>query len=120
MIQEFKDFLTKANFIELAVAFVMGLAFTAVVTAFTEGLVSPFISMFAGDTSLAALTFTINDAVFEYGAFIDKIINFVVVGFVMFLVVKAYNRFKKAQEDAAAPPSEAELLTEIRDLLARR
>lgn len=122
MIQEFREFINRGNIVELAVAFVMGVTFAAVVTTFTERVVNPFIAvLFPGLDSLDALgTFGENGSI---GAFIGSLINFVIVAFVLFLVVKAYNRMQRqeeAVEEQAAPSEEVVLLREIRDNLTRR
>lgn len=114
MTQEFKDFINKGNLVEIAVAFVMGLAFAAVVTSLTEDIVNPLIAKIFTVDSLADWA----PGGIGLGAFLVAVINFLIVGFVMFLVVKAYNRMKTAQE-AAGPSEEIVLLTEIRDNTAR-
>ena len=89
MIQEFRDFLFRGNIIELAVAFVMGVAFAAVVNSLVDNLVMPIIAMIIGKPNFNDLTFTINDAVFRYGAFITDVISFVAIAAaVFFFVVK--------------------------------
>ena len=89
MVQEFKDFLFRGNIIELAVAFVMGAAFAALVNSFVNDLVMPVIAMIVGKPDLSDLTFTINDAVFRYGAFITAVITFLAVAAaVFFFIVK--------------------------------
>jgi len=89
MIQEFRDFLLRGNIVELAVAFVMGLAFAAVVNSLVENLVMPVIAMLIGKPDFSDLTFTINDAVFRYGAFLTDVIQFVAIAAaVFFFVVK--------------------------------
>jgi large conductance mechanosensitive channel len=89
MLKEFKDFLLRGNIVELAVAFVIGLAFAAVVNSFVNDLVMPVIAMIIGKPDFSSLTFTINDAVFRYGAFITAVLQFVVIAAaVFFFVVK--------------------------------
>jgi large conductance mechanosensitive channel len=89
MLREFRDFLTRGNIVELAVAFVMGVAFAAVVTSLVDNLVMPIIAMVIGKPDFSALTFTINDAVFRYGAFVTAVIQFVAIAAaVFFFVVK--------------------------------
>ena len=89
MLQEFRDFLFKGNIVELAVAFVMGLAFAAVVTSLVDNLLMPVIAMIIGKPDFRDLTFTINDAVFRYGAFITDAIQFAAIAAaVFFFVVK--------------------------------
>ncbi len=89
MIQELKDFLFRGNIVELAVAFVMGLAFAAVINSLVDNLIMPMIAMIIGKPDFSELTFTINDAVFRYGAFITAVIQFLAIGAaVFFFVVK--------------------------------
>jgi large conductance mechanosensitive channel len=89
MIGELKNFLFRGNIVELAVAFVMGLAFAAVITSLVDNLIMPVIAMIIGKPDFSDLTFTINDAVFRYGAFITSVIQFLAIGAaVFFFVVK--------------------------------
>jgi len=89
MIQEFKDFLLRGNIVELAVAFVMGLAFAALINSLVDNLLMPVIAMLIGKPDFSDLTFTINDAVFRYGAFLTDLIQFVAIAAaVFFFVVK--------------------------------
>ena len=89
MVEEFRNFLFRGNIVELAVAFVMGVAFAAVVNSLVDILVMPIIAMIIGKPDFSSLTFTINDAVFRYGAFITDVIQFVAIGAaVYFFVVK--------------------------------
>jgi large conductance mechanosensitive channel len=107
LLTEFRDFLLRGNLIELAVAFVMGLAFAALVTAFVDDLIMPIVAMIIGKPSFDELTFTINDAVFRYGAVITAAITFVsTAAAIFFFVVKPFNalttRFAKPEEDGAS------------------
>ncbi|HEV3408005.1 MAG TPA: large conductance mechanosensitive channel protein MscL [Gaiellaceae bacterium] len=89
MLSEFRDFLFRGNIVELAVAFVIGLAFAAVVNSLVSNLLMPVIAMIIGRPDFSALTFTVNDAVFRYGAFITDLIQFVAIAAaVFFFVVK--------------------------------
>ncbi len=132
-LKEFKDFAMKGNLVDIAVAFVMGGAFGKVVTSFTEGIVSPLIGMIGGaDLSKnmyvlkpaimdAAGKITTEAVAIKYGEFITAIINFIIVAFVMFLVIKGINSMKKKQEAAPAGPSSTDaLLAEIRDELKKK
>jgi large conductance mechanosensitive channel len=92
MLGEFKTFILKGNLVELAVAFVLGLAFATLVTAFTGDIVSPLIGLVLRRSNLGALTINVGSAQIMYGAFLDALITFLLVGFVLFLAVKAYNR----------------------------
>lgn len=133
MLKEFKDFAMKGNLVDIAVAFVMGGAFGKVVTSFTEGIVSPLIGLIGGadlTKNMITLKESVTDAsgkvvtegVFlKWGDFVTAIINFIIVAFVMFMVIKALAKMKK--EEPPAPPAEPsstdKLLTEIRDSLKK-
>jgi large conductance mechanosensitive channel len=92
MLKEFRDFLLRGNIVELAVAFVMALAFAAVVNSLVENLLMPVVSMVIGEPDFRGLTFTINDSVFRYGAFLTDAIQFVsIAAAVFFFVVKPVN-----------------------------
>ena len=95
MLREFRDFLMKGNIVELAVAFVMGVAFAAVVNSFVNDLVMPIIAMIIGKPDFSDLTFTINDAVFRYGSFITALVTFAAIAAaVFFFVVKPVDAIK--------------------------
>jgi large conductance mechanosensitive channel len=87
MLKEFRDFLFRGNIIELAVAFVMGVAFAAVVNSLVNNLITPVIAMIIGKPDFSDLTFTINDAVFRYGAFVTDVIKFVAIGAAVFFFI---------------------------------
>jgi large conductance mechanosensitive channel len=92
MLKEFRDFLLRGNIVELAVAFVMGVAFGALVNSFVSNLVMPIVAMIIGKPDFSGLTFTINDAVFRYGAFITDAITFLATAAaVFFFIVKPMN-----------------------------
>ena len=119
MLKEFREFISKGNLVEIAIAFIMGLAFAAVVTAFTAMVLGAIAYVFGSTEGFADLGVHKDGVlVIPIGTFILAVINFLIVALVLFLVVKAYNRFKKEEE--AAGPTEVELLTQIRDELARR
>lgn len=124
MIKEFREFLLKGNLIELAVAFVLGVAFAAVIKSLVDNMITPIIGMIGG-VDFSSETFTINGSVFRYGAFINDVIYFVLVAAaIFFLVVKPVNaimaRVRKPEELGPDAPTETGLLIEIRDLLAKR
>ena len=105
LLKEFKAFLLQGNLITLAVAFVMGVAFAAVVTSFVNDLVMPVIAMIFGKPEFNQLTFTINDAVFRYGAFLTAVVTFVAIAAAVFLfVVKPVDallaRTRRPEEEA--------------------
>jgi large conductance mechanosensitive channel len=104
MLKEFRDFLLRGNIVELAVAFVMGLAFAAVVNSLVNDLIMPVIAMIIGKPDFSGLTFTINGAQFRYGAFITNVVQFVAIGAsVFFFVVRPVNallrRFRSPAEE---------------------
>lgn len=119
MVKEFKEFISRGNLVDIAVAFVLGVAFASVVAAFTDRIVGPLIGLVFQLDDLSGIgTFGDNGSV---GAFIQAIINFLIVAWVMFLVVKAYNRMKKPAGEAIAEPTEdIILLREIRDSVRSR
>jgi large conductance mechanosensitive channel len=122
MIREFRDFLMRGNLLELAVAFVMGLAFAALVTSFVDDLIMPIVAMIIGKPDFRDLTFTVNDSVFRYGAFITALITFLsTAAAIFFFVVKPVNailaRTRPAEEDALSDEERRhqELLAAIRE-----
>ena len=126
MLREFRDFLLRGNIVELAVAFVMGLAFAAVVNSLVDNLLMPVIAMIIGKPDFSDLTFTINDAVFRYGAFITAVIQFVAVAAaVFFFVVKPIDALLKRTRgpvEEGMPDEERrhqELLRALREVSAR-
>jgi len=133
MLKEFKEFAMKGNLVDIAVAFVMGAAFGKVVTSFTGGIVSPLIGLIF-KSNFKELKYvitpgTMNDAgetvgevAILYGDFLTNLIDFIIVAFVMFMLIKGINSLKKKEEPAPAPPagpSEIDLLKEIRDALKK-
>ena len=130
--KEFKDFAMKGNLVDIAVAFVLGGAFGKVVTSFTGGIVSPLIGLMGG-ADLSKKMWVLKEAVtdatgkviteavaIKWGDFLTSIIDFIIVAFVMFLMIKAINRMKKKQVEAPAGPSSTDaLLMEIRDSLRK-
>jgi large conductance mechanosensitive channel len=123
--QEFKAFLMQGNLVLLAVAFVIGLAFAAVVTAFVTDWVTPIIgAIFGGKGPFDNLSFTINNSVFHYGHFINALITFVAIAFaIFFFVVKPYQAYMARQapaDETVTLTPEQQLLTEIRDILRDR
>ena len=132
MLKEFKEFALKGNLVDIAIGFVMGAAFKQVVTSFTGGIVSPLIGLvFKADfkdlkwiAREADSSNNISEVAVLYGDFITNVIDFVIVAFVMFIIIKGINATKKkeAAEAPAGPtrPTQEELLAEIRDLLAKK
>ena len=132
MLKEFKDFIMTGNVIDFAVAVIMAGAVGLVVNGFVNDIVMPLVGHFAGGMDFASMKHVLSAAVVDadgnitspenairYGAWINTIVNLLIVGFVMFLIVKAYNKTRKPKEEAPAGPSEIDLLTEIRDSLKK-
>ena len=133
MAGEFKQFIARGNVMDMAVGIIMGTAFTGIVNSLVQGVIMPVIGFFISGIDFADLKFVLMPAVGEaaevaiaYGAFIQQILNFLIISFVVFSIVKLLNRLQIKKEAAAAaepvelPPSaEALLLTEIRDLLQK-
>lgn len=122
MLQEFKDFAMKGNVVDLAVAVVIGAAFGKIVSSLVANLVTPLVGMFMGGVDFTDLSYSVGDAVFGYGAFIQSVIDFVIVAFVIFVVVKAISKAQgpaKVEEPVPAGPTELDILKEIRDNLKK-
>lgn len=124
MISELRAFLLRGNVVDLAVAVAIGTAFTAIVTAIVEGILNPLIALLVGANSIDGATVVIRDTTFSYGRVIGATINFVLVGTVLFLVVKGANRLIEARRREETDevtqdetPEEIVLLREIRDRL---
>jgi large conductance mechanosensitive channel len=119
VLKEFKEFISRGNLIDLAVAVILGLAFNVVVQSLVAEIFTPLIAAIIGQPDFRAITIGVGDSQIQIGLFLNALIYFVIVAFVLFLVVKAYNRaFPKKEEPAG--PTELDLLTEIRDELRRR
>jgi large conductance mechanosensitive channel len=125
-IKEFKEFIATGNLVEVAVAFILALAIKEVIDAFMNSVVNPLIGAIVGKPNLDRfLTITFrkdkpDQAIVSVGAVLTKVISLIIVGLVLFLAIKAYNKMRKPAEAAPAGPSEIELLTEIRDELRAR
>ena len=134
MIGEFKDFIARGNVVDLAIAVVIGAAFGKIVTALVDGIVMPIVGMAMGGTDFSQLFISLDGKDYAnleaakaaaapaitYGAFIQTLIDFVLIAFVIFLLLKAYNRMRTPTEAApAATPEDVLLLREIRDALKR-
>lgn len=140
MLKEFKEFAMRGNLVDIAVAFVMGASFGKIVTSFVDGVVMPVVGMLTGgvdfndkvlvlkeavaevkDASGAVITKAAEEVSIKYGSFITNVLDFIIVAFVVFLVIKGINKMKTpAEPSAPAGPSESEkLLAEIRDSLKK-
>jgi len=123
MIQEFRDFIARGNVLDMAVGLVIGAAFTAIVTSLVDDLINPLIGLIVGGIDFSAWSFGVGDAQFRVGNFINAVIKFLIVAWVIFLIVKAANRAmpkKPAAPEAPKGPTAEELLAEIRDSLKAR
>lgn len=124
MIKEFRTFLMRGNVIELAVGIVMGAAFTAIVTALVEHVITPIIAAVTGNASIDQLTFQIGTAEIGYGEFLQAVIDFLLIALVLFVIIKVINNLSRKPEETeeveVEAPSVENYLEEIRDLLAER
>ena len=131
MLQEFKEFAMKGNVVDMAVGIVIGTAFGKIVSSFVSDVIMPPIGMLTGGVDFTDLAWTIQAASEEveaitinYGTFINTVLDFVIIAFAIFMVIKAMNKMKKEEseeekEEEPAGPTEVELLTEIRDSLKK-
>ncbi|MCQ1528233.1 large conductance mechanosensitive channel protein MscL [Lutispora saccharofermentans] len=118
MLQEFKKFALKGNVLDLAIGVIIGGAFGKIVTSLVNDVLMPIIGLLLGGVDFSGLEISIGDAAIKYGAFIQSIVDFLIITFSIFLFIKAVTRFKKKEEEKpSAPPAEEVLLTEIRDIL---
>ena len=144
MLKEFRDFILKGNMLDMAVGIIIGAAFGTVIKSLVDNVIMPPIGQLLGNVDFSALKVTLQEGVPEvkdeagevttpaveevainYGQFINDTISLIIVGFCVFMMVKAYNKAKanfeeKKEEEPAEPPAEEKLLTEIRDLLAKK
>jgi len=121
---EFKEFIAKGNVFSMAVGVVMGGAFTAIVNAIVEQLITPLIGLIMGGVDFSNLAFKVGEASFGYGAFIQAVVNFLIVALTMFFFVKAFAKFQKKEEVKEEveelPSEEVVLLQQMRDLLSEK
>ena len=107
-IKEFKDFINKGNVMDLAVAVIIGGAFTAIVTSLTDNIINPLISMIGGSPEVKGMAITFNGATVDFGAFISAIINVLIIAFVVFCLVKSLNSLQNAGKKALGKSKEEE------------
>lgn len=123
-LQEFKTFAMRGNVMDLAVGVIVGGAFSSITNSLINDIIMPIVGIFVSQASFADLTLSVGGAVITYGNFIQAVLNFVILAFVVFCMVKAVNRVAHTQKKEEAPPPapshEEKLLTEIRDLLKER
>ena len=136
MLKEFRNFIMTGNVVDFAVAVIMAGAIGLVINGFVNDIVMPFVGEFTGGVDFANLKFILTEAqgvegeegyvaenAIRWGSWVNTIVNLIIVGFVMFMIVKAYNKTKKPEEpapEAPAGPTQEELLAEIRDLLKKQ
>ncbi len=124
VVQEFRDFIAKGNMIDIAVGFIMGVAFTAIVNSLVNDVLMPIVAIPFGEPSFDSIVWTVNESEVLVGAFITQVVAFVLVAVTVFLfIVKPYNVYRSRREEAEAveedaAPSEVDLLADIRDALA--
>jgi large conductance mechanosensitive channel len=122
-LKEFREFAIKGNVVDLAVGVIIGTAFGKIVSSLVADIIMPLIGVLIGGINYEDLVIEIGDAQVTYGKFIQNLIDFVVIAFVIFLLVKAINHFRRQEEKepkSAPPPRQEQLLEEIRDLLKRK
>ncbi|ELS62913.1 large-conductance mechanosensitive channel [Bacillus inaquosorum KCTC 13429] len=125
MWKEFKAFAMRGNIVDLAIGVVIGGAFGKIVTSLVNDIIMPLVGLLLGGLDFSGLSFTFGEAVVKYGSFIQTIVNFLIISFSIFIVIRTLNglrRKKEAEEEAAeeAPDAQEELLKEIRDLLKQQ
>jgi large conductance mechanosensitive channel len=126
VLKEFKEFIMRGNLVEIAIGLILALALKSVIDSLVADVITPIIAAIGGQPNFNSLTLDIGDGEIRYGAFLNTLISFVMIGFVLFLLVKAYNRMidmskRRGQEDEVTEPGEdVLLLREIRDTLRTR
>ncbi|HYL22801.1 MAG TPA: large-conductance mechanosensitive channel protein MscL [Burkholderiales bacterium] len=122
-LKEFREFATRGNVVDLAVGVIIGTAFGKIVSSLVADIIMPLIGILIGGIHYEDLVIEVGDAQVTYGKFIENVIDFVVIAFVIFVMVKVINRFRRQEQkepQAAPPPRQEQLLEEIRDLLKRK
>ncbi|AKG33995.1 large conductance mechanosensitive channel protein MscL [Paenibacillus durus] len=124
MWKEFKSFALKGNVLDLALAVVIGAAFGKIVSSLVEDVIMPVVGLLIGGIDLKSLQYTYGDAVLKYGVFLQSVVDFFIIAFSLFVIVKLAGKFQRKREEEVkadpAPTREELLLTEIRDLLKDR
>lgn len=122
-LREFKAFAVRGNVLDLAIAVIIGTAFGKIVSSLVDAVIMPLIGLLLGGINFSGLEISLGGTTLKYGVFLQSVIDFVIIAFVIFLVIQAMGRFKRLQgekKDADIPPTdEVRLLTEIRDLLRK-
>jgi large conductance mechanosensitive channel len=118
MLKDFRAFLSRGNVLELAVAVILGIAFSAIITSLVDDILMPVIGVLLGGVEFTSLSIQVGQASINYGNFIQAVVNFLIIAFVIFLIVRSAERIQKQKEVAPVEPSnEEKLLVQIRDLL---
>jgi len=121
IVKEFREFAVKGNVVDLAVAVIIGGAFGKIVSSFVADVVMPVVGLALGGLDFSDLAVQVGDARIQYGKFIQSCVDFAIIAWVIFLMVKLINRFRdKEEEKPKEPPRDVQLLEEIRDLLKNR
>ena len=124
MIKEFKEFISRGNVLDLAVGVIIGGAFNKIVTSLVDNILMPLIGLILGGIDFSSLSFKIKDATIAYGLFIQNIVDFLIVAFTIFMVIKAVNKLmrkkEKKEEAPKGPSEEVLLLTEIKNELVKQ
>lgn len=125
MLKEFREFLLRGNVMDLAVAVIVGGAFTTIVKSLTTNLINPLLALFVGKVDLSGIVLTLGTARFKVGSFLNDVINFVIIAFVIFLLLKGITKLRELGHhetvtEEPVPTKEEEYLKEIRDLLAQQ
>ena len=123
LVKEFRDFAVKGNVVDLAVGVIIGAAFGKIVSSLVGDIIMPVVGALIGGIHFESLVFEIGEAKIAYGKFIQNVVDFILVAFVIFLLVKLINHLRRKDEakpPAAPPPRQEQLLEEIRDLLKRK
>lgn len=120
LLQEFRDFAIKGNALDLAVGVIIGAAFGKIITSLVKDVLMPLVGILLGNVDFSTLTLTIGEASIAYGLFLQAVVDFVIVAFCIFIMVKQLNRFKKpVAEKEPETPQDIKLLTEIRDAVQK-
>jgi len=119
MLKEFKEFISRGSVLDLAVGFIMGVAFSAVITSFVNDVIMAIVGAIVGKPSFNDLTLELGDGVIYYGKFLTAVVNFVIIALVMFLVIKAFNSMRE-KEEKEPELTEKDVLVEIRDLIQQQ
>ena len=124
-LEEFKSFAMRGNVMDLAVGVIVGGAFGSITTSLIDDIIMPVVGIFISESSFADLSLEVGGVVITYGNFIQAVLNFLIMAFVVFCMVKAINKLHRTEPEAAPPPppapsKEEQLLTEIRDLLKEK